>query len=79
MVLGTNKLSATDKFTNPEETAEIFNKFFHSVLTGEHGTADTLLSNTEQLSEIEVFEAMTSLKPNKAPGPDNIHSQVLKN
>ena len=31
------------------------------------------------MTEIEVFEALASLKPNKAPGPHNIHSQVLKN
>jgi len=28
---------------------------------------------------MDVFEALASLKPNRAPGPDNIHSQVLKN
>ena len=30
------------------------------------------------LSEMEAFEALASLGPNRAPGPDSIHSQVLK-
>ena len=37
--------------------------------------------NAEQLCDIsitetEVYEALAALKPNKAPRPDNIHSQV---
>ena len=54
------------------------------MFTSECGATEILLSNVDQLSdicqtEIEIFEALTSLKPNKAPGPYNIHSQVLKN
>ena len=69
---------------NDGETAEVLNNFFHSVFTNECGATEILPSNADQLSdicmtEIEVFEALASLKPNKAPGPHNIHSQVLKN
>jgi len=54
------------------------------VFTSEYGAAEVPPLNTEQLSDIsiietEVFEALAALKPNKALGPDNIHSQVLKN
>ena len=49
-----------------------------------HSPTDIPLSVDDQLNnicitEVEVFEALSSLKPNKAPGPDNIHLQVLKN
>ena len=30
-------------------------------------------------TEAEVFVSLTSLKPTKVSGPDNLHSQVLKN
>ena len=69
---------------NDGETAEILNNFFQSVFTSEYVASEIPPLNTEQLSDIsitetEVFEALAALKPNKAPGPDNIHSQVLKN
>ena len=64
----------------------LFHNFFQSVFTftSEYGTAEIPPLNAEQLCDIsftetEVFEALAPLKPNKAPGPDNIHSQVLKN
>jgi len=46
------------------EAAEIFNKFFHSVFTN---TTEILPQSSEQLfnvcvTEIEFFEALTSLK-----------------
>ena len=54
------------------------------MFTSEYGAAEIPPLNAEQLCDIsitetEVFEALAALKPNKAPGPDNIHSQVLKN
>ena len=69
---------------NDGETAEVLNNFFQSVFTSEYGAAEIPPLNAEQLcdtsiTETEVFEALAALKPNKAPGPDNIHSQVLKN
>ena len=47
-------------------------------------TTEFFSNSTSQLSDItftesEVFVSLTSLKPNKASGPDNLHSQVLKN
>jgi len=54
------------------------------VFTSEYGAAEIPPLNVEQscdisITETEVFEALAALKPNKAPGPNNIHSQVLKN
>ena len=66
------------------ETAEVLNKFFQSVFISERCCTTEIFSNSNsQLSDItfteaEVFVSLTSLKPNKASGPDNLHSQVLK-
>ena len=38
-----------------------------------------LASCLTSFTEAEVFASLTSLNPNEAPGPDNLHSQVLKN
>ena len=69
-----------------EETAETLNIFFQSVFTSECYTTENLTAgvNDNQLSDIcitenEVFEVLSFLKANKAPGPDNLHSQVLRN
>ena len=69
---------------NDRETAEVLNNFFQSAFTSEHGAAKIPPLNAEQLCDIsitrtEIFETLAALKPNKAPGPDNIHSQILKN
>ena len=67
------------------ETAEVLNNFFQSVFTNECSCTTEIFSNSiSQLSDItftesEVFVSLSSLKPNKASGPDNLHSQVLKN
>ena len=60
-----------------------FSITFQSVFTSD-GAAKIPPLNAEQLCDIsitgtEVFEELAALKPNKAPRPDNIHSQVLKN
>ena len=31
------------------------------------------------ITEMEVYDKLSSLNPNKAPGPDGVHSQLLKN
>ena len=59
---------------------------FQPVFTIKYGAAKipSLNMNTKQLSDLsitetEVFKALAALKPNKAPVPGNIYSQVLKN
>jgi len=65
------------------EVAEVLNDYFQSVFTSESDTVELSHDGVAQLSEVsitelEVFEALSSLKPNKAPGPDNLNPQVLK-
>ena len=66
------------------ETAEVLNNFFQSVFTSECCCTTKFFSNSiSQLSDItftksEIFVSLSSLHPNKASGPDNLHSQVLK-
>ena len=60
------------------------NNFFQSVFISEICTTETFSNNISQFSDItftefEVFVSLSSLKPNKASGPNNLHSQVLKN
>ena len=61
-------------------------KFFQSVFTSECCHAINTLPNimlasclTYLFTEAEVFASLTSLNPNKAPRPDSLHSQALKN
>ena len=67
------------------ESAEVFNNFFQSVFTSESCcTTETFSNSASQLSDIiftesDVFISLSSLKPNKASGPDNLYSQVLIN
>ena len=66
--------------------AQLFNQFFHSVFT--HSSCDFplppgLLTNRVTLSNIDisptdVFQALYSLDPNKAPGIDSINPALLK-
>ena len=68
------------------DQAQLFNQFFHSVFT--HSLCDfspppDLLTNRVTLSNIDispmdVFQALNSLDPNKAPGIDSINPAFLK-
>jgi len=64
------------------EAAEVLNNFVQSVFISESDTVEISYNSVNQLSgvfitESEVFEALSFLKPNKAPRPDNLHPQVL--
>ena len=66
---------------------EILNNFFASVFTKENDDElpnfmykNTIANslNTCNVTELEVEEALSSLNPNKSPGPDNLHPKFLK-
>jgi len=68
--------------TSDGEAAEVLNNFFQSVFISESDAIEISHDSINQLSDVsitesEVFEALSSLKPNKALGPDNLHPQVL--
>lgn len=78
-------LDSTSVHTDSEK-AELFNKFFHSVFSSttftlppvsDLPTPDNTLNNIE-IAEQEVFEALISLDPSKAVGPDGIGPNLLK-
>ena len=69
-----------------EESAEILNRFFESVFTKEDpNTVPTFtpVVGTSlvdiHITETDVYNELLSLKPNKVPGPDQLHLQVIKN
>ena len=74
-------------FEQDLDKANAFNKYFHSVFL--HSTytlpdINELPSASDFLSDItvssdEVYQALISLQPNKASGPDNIGPRILKN
>ena len=77
------------QYTTPEEKAEAFNQFFYSTFTPDDGTTPPLEAlgrttcNETSLDNIclscdEVAKALANLDPQKARGPDNIPTLVLK-
>ena len=85
---GIAELERTDgsKATTDTEKAETLNKFFQSVYTTEslHNMPPAPVYDVRQhlqtvtISEERVTELLANLHPNKAPGPDGIHSRILK-
>ena len=74
-------------FEHDLDKANAFNKYFHSVFShstytlpdnNELPSASDLLSDITVSSD-EVHQALISLQPNKASGPDNIGPRILKN
>ena len=73
-------------FEEDFDKANAFNEYFHSVFTQSSFTlpdindlpsiSDSLLDLTFTLEE--VYQALISLQPNKASGPDNIGPRILK-
>ena len=66
-----------------QETAETFCNYFGAVFTKEdawnHETTVRLDNDLEiVITEERVLKALRTLKPDKSPGPDNIHAMVLK-
>jgi len=68
------------------EVVDVLNKFFQSVITQEdlHAVLDFTPKVSCYLGEIcitmeEVHDKLSSLNPNKAPGPDGFHPCLLKN
>lgn len=72
--------------STPQEKAEVFNKYFHSVLSKSSSdlpVLDSYCSHPDTLNSInievsEVYNAMASLDPTKAMGIDNISPKILK-
>ena len=72
--------------TNDKETAGVLSSFFKSVFTVEDTSAvpnfptkvNTTL-NDISFTESDLYSVLKSLNPNKTPGPDNVHPQLLKN
>ena len=78
----------SDEATCDESKASLFNNYFYSVFTRsphseinesttEDSSDDTLLNNIS-ITPTDVYEALSSLDPNKAMGPDGISPKVLK-
>ena len=72
--------------TCDQDKATLFNSYFYSVFNDKYSTDDSsattndisgTLSDTVITSE-DVHEALVSLDPNKAMGPDGISPKVLK-
>ena len=77
----------TDIATCDQDKARSFNSYFYSVFNDKDLTNDSLTTTNEtsgtSLSDIvitaeNVHEALVSLDPNKAMGPDGISPKVLK-
>ena len=73
------------QITSDREKADLFNQYFSSVYTLENiqdiptvlDRGGKVLNNIE-ITEIQVLDILKNLKPEKSPGPDNIHPRVLK-
>ena len=73
--------------TNGEKkVVEVLNDFFQSVFTKEDPSSIPGFSSRVgctldeiYITEMEVYDKLSSLNPNKAPGPDGVPSQLLKN
>ena len=68
------------------EVVEVLNNFFQSVFIQEDPFSVPRVSpkvvctlNEINITESEVYDKLFSLNPNKAPGPDCLHPQLLKN
>ena len=65
---------------------EVLSDFFQSVFTIEDPSFVPKVTpkvgctlNEIYITESEVYDKLSSLNPNKAPGPDCLHTQILKN
>ena len=75
------------KTKNNKKKAEIFSKFFASVWTEEPPGPVPTISDKEikyaigdiEITEKKVLDKLLELKPNKTPGPDEVHPMILKN
>ena len=71
--------------TNDADKATLFNQYFHSVFTtdsstvADMGDAPTELLQSINITETDVYDALTSLDPNKALGIDGIGPKILMN
>ena len=71
--------------TTDADKAALFNQYFHSVFTTSSSTLPDMGSPTIEslqsinISEADVYNALTSLDPNKALGIDGIGPKFLKN
>ena len=86
-----NSISRLEKGEGPDltssdkETADLLNEYFASVFTIEPDTELPEFTvtpeppniNTVDINEEQVRKALKKLKPNKTPGPDNIHPKML--
>jgi len=70
--------------TTDQEAATVLCDYFSSVFTQETDLTNGLPSGSDGLHTIEVTEehvlkVLLKLKPDKSPGPDNIHPMLLQN
>ena len=72
--------------TSDEEAVEVLNSFFKSVFTNEDPSTVPCFSTRVGsvlsdicITEAEVYDKLSALNPNKAPGPDRLHPLLLKN
>ena len=71
--------------TTDADKAALFNQYFHSVFTTTSSTLPDMGSpaieslQSINISEADVYDALTSLDPNKALGIDGIGPKILKN
>ena len=71
---------------NESEVVGVLNDYFQSVFTQEDPSSVPNFPfkvgctlNEIYLTEAEVYNELSSLNPNKAPGPDIVHPNLLKN
>ena len=85
------QLKDTHLITNPEHVAEYMNNHFCNIGTSlglEDSSPSSVTINHHTnlpnsfalfpITETEVINAIMKLKPNKSPGPDNVHPKFLK-
>ena len=82
-----NVLDANGKLTETEdEAAQALNKYYHSVFTKDEGVTPPppIQNQTDQkiedvyLCKENVEEVLSKLNPNKAAGPDEVQSRIMK-
>ena len=64
---------------NDKETVEVLNTYCKSVEQYDFPTKVNSVLDDIVISEFDVYDIFELPIPNKAPGPDNLHPQVLKN